>query len=74
MSRDVKTNQNNDCPFLDVVRAAKYLHVGRSTLDRYRQTGVGPIYRKHGGRVVYHIEDLRAWSNGRKFRDTGTRV
>ncbi len=71
-----ETNQTTDvnCPFLDVVKAAKYLNVGRSTLDRYRQTGVGPIYRKHGGRVVYHINDLEDWSAQRCYRATDSKL
>jgi hypothetical protein len=31
---------------------------------RWQQTG--PDSRKHGGRVVYHIDDLDAWSRERR--------
>ncbi len=33
-----------------------------STLEKHRTYGTGPIYRKIGGRVVYAVEDLQAWT------------
>lgn len=50
-------------PFLDTRRAAAYLGLRPNTLERRRLNGGGPQYRKHGRRVVYHIDDLRAWSD-----------
>jgi excisionase family DNA binding protein len=61
-------------PFLTVDEASEYLGLSRSTLDHYRWAGGGPNYRKHGGRVFYHIDDLDAWSAGRRYRDSATRV
>lgn len=60
-------------PFLNVAEASEYLGLTRSTLDHYRWAGGGPNYRKHGGRVFYHIGDLDAWSEGRRYRDSATR-
>ena len=34
------------------------------------EIGGGPIYRKHGRHVRYHIDDLSAWSNLRKMDST----
>jgi len=31
-----------------------------------RSAGKGPSYRKHGRRIVYHIEELTSWSNHSK--------
>jgi hypothetical protein len=44
--------------------AAEFLHVAVATLAtwRSRKEREGPAYRKHGRKVVYHIDDLRRWS------------
>lgn len=47
--------------------AAAYLNVSTATLTSWRSRGIGPPYRKHGGRVVYARIDLRTWSNMRRF-------
>jgi predicted DNA-binding transcriptional regulator AlpA len=57
-------------PFLDVIEAAAYLRLKRRTLDNMRWQGIGPRFRKHGGRVVYHRDDLNDWSEGAKRRST----
>ena len=33
------------------------------TLEKHRTYGTGPAYRKLGGRVVYALEDLKAWAD-----------
>ncbi len=54
-------------PYLTANEAADYCRVSVKTLERYRQTGGGPLFRKGGGssrsksRVVYHIDDLDQW-------------
>lgn len=58
-------------PFLTVNEAAEYLRLERRTLDNWRWAGLGPDWRKHGGRVVYHIDDLRAFSDGKGMRGHG---
>lgn len=61
-------------PFRTVTEAAAFLRLTRAALDRYRWSGGGPKYRKHGGRVFYHIDDLVAWSESRKYHDSATRA
>ena len=41
--------------------AASYHRLSKSTLDKLRLTGGGPVYAKFGRRVVYRSEDLLAW-------------
>ena len=65
---------SSDNPFRSVVEAAAYLRLTRAALDRYRWSGGGPKYRKHGGRVFYHIDDLNAWSESRQYHDSATRA
>ena len=65
-------NLFEDCPMPDIVKDTRYLrtkeaahYVGLSarTLEKHRTYGTGPAYRKVGGRVLYSIEDLRAWAD-----------
>lgn len=42
--------------------AARFLGLSDRTLEKHRSYGTGPLYRKIGGRVVYTLEDLQAWS------------
>jgi hypothetical protein len=56
--------------FLDSHAAAVYLGLSPRTLDRWRWAGFGPRWRKHGGKVLYSITDLRAWSDSRVCTST----
>ncbi len=58
-------------PYLTAEEAAKYLRLTERALAHFRGDGGGPVYRKHGARVVYHIEDLDCWSATRRYADTG---
>ncbi|WP_265519244.1 helix-turn-helix transcriptional regulator [Nitratireductor luteus] len=42
--------------------AARFLGISIRTLEKHRTYGTGPTYRKIGGRVVYAVEDLQAWT------------
>ena len=64
----------NDNDLFNVVEAANFLRLKRSTLDHYRCEGRGPIYRKHGARVYYTRASLMAWSERQMFSSTSTRV
>jgi len=52
-------------PFLSTAQAAFYIGLSRRTLEKMRIVGGGPVYRKHGRYVRYHIDDLNAWSDAR---------
>ena len=47
--------------FLRTKEAAEFLSLSARTLEKHRTYGTGPAYRKVGGRVLYSIEELRAW-------------
>ncbi len=49
--------------FLRTPEAARFLGLSGRTLEKHRTYGTGPAYRKLGGRVVYAIDDLRAWAD-----------
>ena len=57
-------------PFLTTDQAAEYVGLKRRTLEKMRTLGGGPPYRKHGRYVRYHIDELKAWSEGRARRST----
>lgn len=42
--------------------AARFIGISLRTLEKHRTYGTGPIYRKIGGRVLYAVEDLQAWT------------
>lgn len=51
-----------DRPFLNTAQAAHYLGIGWRKLMRLRVAGEGPRFRKHGRLILYHRDDLEAWS------------
>jgi hypothetical protein len=59
-----------DRPFLNTKEAAAWLRLTKNTLEKMRVQGKGPIYRKHGRYVRYHVEDLVDYSNASKRRST----
>lgn len=50
--------------------AAVYCGSTKSTLEKYRLTGEGPVYSKIGRVVVYDRNDLDSWLNGKKRHST----
>lgn len=63
----------NGTPYLSTDEAASYLRISLRVLQSYRISGEGPAYRKHGARVVYHLEDLERWSAIRRYRSPSER-
>jgi excisionase family DNA binding protein len=59
-----------DKPLLTTKEAAAWLGLNPNTLEKWRVHGGGPIYRKHGRYVRYHLEDLIAWSEANKRKST----
>lgn len=57
-----KRRKGKKSPFLITSEAADYLKVKKRTLENMRWRGQGPKFRKHGGRVCYHLDDLNDWS------------
>ena len=48
--------------YLRTADAARFLSLSGRTLEKHRTFGTGPTYRKLGGRVVYALDDLKAWA------------
>ncbi len=47
--------------YLRTPEAARFLSLSGRTLEKHRTYGTGPTYRKLGGRVIYALDDLKAW-------------
>jgi len=56
--------------YLYTSEAARFVGLSARTLEKHRIYGTGPIYRKLGGRVVYALEDLKAWVDRGAKRST----
>ena len=48
--------------YLRTPDAAVHLGLSPRTLEKHRCCGTGPVYRKLGGRIVYHLDDLDSWA------------
>lgn len=57
-------------PFYTTREASRFLKLQPNTLEKMRVYGGGPVYRKHGRYVRYHIDDLNTWSDQRKMDST----
>ncbi len=66
------THYDRPHDFLLEEEAADLLRLSRRTLQRHRQAGTGPAYRRLGGRVVYARADLIAWVEGCRRLSTAT--
>ena len=56
-------------PFLTTAQAGHYLGLTPRHLERLRAKGGGPAFRRHCRYVVYHIDDLDAWSRARSSEE-----
>ena len=48
--------------------------VSEATLERWRTEGIGPIYLKLQGRVLYRVEDIEAFELDSLRKSTSERV
>jgi hypothetical protein len=55
---------------LNTQQAADYLGLGKSTLDKLRVTGGGPVHAKVLNRVIYDVADLDTWLSRHKRLST----
>ncbi|MFT4053930.1 MAG: DNA-binding protein [Novosphingobium sp.] len=49
-------------PFLNTAQAGFYVGLSATTLEYMRRRRIGPVFRRHGNSIRYHIDDLDAWS------------
>jgi hypothetical protein len=68
--RDMPDAARNGASRLNRKRAAEFLGVSLSWLDKSRVTGIGPPYILLGSRVVYDSRDLEAYMNSNRHSST----
>lgn len=59
-----------DYDVLTTLEAARYVRLGKPTLERFRLTGEGPLFAKLGGAVRYRSVDLDKWLEDRLVAST----
>jgi len=52
-----------DVSHLNQRQLANRWSVSEATLERWRGEGIGPVYLKLGGRVVYRLEDIEGFEH-----------
>ncbi|WP_017667664.1 helix-turn-helix domain-containing protein [Sandarakinorhabdus sp. AAP62] len=58
----------------DTDAAAARLGLARSTLEKMRGTGQGPVFCRLGRRIIYIQADIDDWLMSRRVRSTSQRV
>lgn len=61
-------------PRLSEEELANYWGLKRNTLQKWRCTGVGPVYIKLGAKIIYTREAIRAFEQSRTFQGSGLRI
>ena len=56
--------------YMTTKEAAAHLGLSDRTLESYRSKGGGPVFHYFGRRVLYLLDDLRAWAAGRRRSST----
>ncbi len=59
---------------MNTAEAAKYVRLGKPTLERFRISGEGPAYVKLGGSVRYRRCDLDEWLETKLTHSTSQAV
>lgn len=59
---------------LNQQQLAERWSVSEATLERWRTEGIGPIYLKLQGRVLYRVEDIEAFEAESLRKSTSERV
>jgi hypothetical protein len=55
-------------PYLNIAQAGHYLGLSMKTMQRLRRLGTGPAFREMSGRILYHIDDVKAWCKEETIR------
>ena len=61
---------DNASSYMSTREAAAFLGLSPRTLDRYRVSGGGPVFRKFGSSVRYARADLESWASARRRSST----
>lgn len=62
-----QTKAQTAIEYLTEVEAAAFLKLSPRTLEKHRNLGTGPRFRKFGRIVRYTLFDLKRWAEARTF-------
>jgi len=68
---NIKTLQEQ---YFNEAQLSKYWNVKQSTLQKWRSAGVGPIYIKRVGKVVYKLSEILKFEEENSFKGSGERA
>jgi hypothetical protein len=71
--REVEMARQRKSPLRTTAETAEFFRLKKHTLENMRWQGTGPPFRKIGGRVFYHIADLKQWSEQARRRSSSGR-
>lgn len=68
----IKEHDGTDLPhaLMDDTEAARFLGMGRRTLQNWRVLGGGPPFLRLGRSIRYSLSDLQKYLDARRFRST----
>lgn len=64
----------NSVHHLNQSQLADRWDVSEATLERWRSEGIGPVYLKLRGHVLYRLEDVESYEVASLYRSTSERV
>jgi hypothetical protein len=70
MKRRDEMSDDLNTAYFTIHEASDYVRLAKRTLDNMRWMGTGPIFRKHGGWIFYHIDELKEWSLESRSKST----
>lgn len=69
-----RPERGHSSPYLNTQQAAHFLGIGWRKLMRLRVDGAGPMHRRHGRLILYHVGDLERWSQSQGSDARGYRT
>ncbi|WP_420730542.1 helix-turn-helix transcriptional regulator [Hwanghaeella sp. 1Z406] len=60
----------NENQWIRTIKAAEYVGLSRSTLEKLRVYGGGPAYSALGRAIVYRVQDLDSWVSANRRTST----
>ncbi|MCK9598141.1 MAG: helix-turn-helix domain-containing protein [Sphaerochaeta sp.] len=55
--------------YMKTPRAAEYLGLSKSLLEKLRRSGTGPTFHRVGSAILYKKEDLDSFATGKKAEE-----
>jgi hypothetical protein len=70
MKRRDETSDDLNTPYFIIHEASDYVRLAKRILDNMRWMGTGRMFRKHGGRIFYQLDELKERSLESRSKST----